>query len=150
MSIFLSLSIEIIYHNADMAERTNMVRTASRASDGDASLNFEQDYTEFAIWKKVLLIFLAVSFSFLIGTTRFILGAHSLDQVIFGWLLGAWIALSYLYILRQYVHEHVQNLMNGKTGSRSMVYYLAAGGFWLLMSLTLFFTLLIVKEKEIG
>lgn len=45
-------------------------------------------------FQKGALLVLAVFFSFSIGYSRFILGVHSLDQIIYGLLLGVWIAFT--------------------------------------------------------
>ena len=65
------------------------------------------------LWKRILYFTLALIFSLTIGITRFIVAAHSIDQVIFGWLLGAWLAISYFMIGREVVHKHVTDLITG-------------------------------------
>ena len=36
-----------------------------------------------------------------------------MDQIIFGWLLGAWLALTYFMLVREHVHHHVSELLAG-------------------------------------
>jgi hypothetical protein len=48
-----------------------------------------------------------------IGYTRLLLGAHTLNQLIFGWLIGIWVALNFYFLLRDLVLEHVENLLKG-------------------------------------
>ena len=104
----------------------------------------------YPVWKTVLLITSAVSLSMLVGISRFIVGAHSLDQTIFGWMLGAWIALSYFALVRDHVHAHVVDLMNGRSSSSRIVYFLTSSGIWVAMVLTLTIALLIVKDKPLN
>lgn len=101
------------------------------------------------MWKKVLYISLAVLYSLVLGTSRFLIGAHSIDQVIFGWLLGAWLAISYFTIIRSYVHVHVNQLTTGHTTSSSKVFYLASTGIWVAVTTIVTITFLVSKNKDI-
>ena len=83
------------------------------------------------------------------GICRFILGAHSADQVIFGWLLGAWIAITYFTLGREHVHRHVTNLVQGRTRSSLKVYVLASTGAWAAIMLTLSVTFLAVRGDRL-
>ena len=65
------------------------------------------------MWKKILLFTLAITFSITIGLLRFISAAHSLDQIIFSWLLGAWLAITYFTLVRDHVHKHITDLSTG-------------------------------------
>lgn len=47
------------------------------------------------MWMRIFLCLAAVVFSCSIGWSRFVLGAHSMNQIIFGLLLGAWIACTF-------------------------------------------------------
>ena len=44
MSIFVSLAVELICHNEDMSDKTNMVRAVSTASEIDSSMHIADDY----------------------------------------------------------------------------------------------------------
>ena len=44
MSIFLSLAVELICHNEEMSDKTNMVRAVSTTSEIDTSMHGADDY----------------------------------------------------------------------------------------------------------
>ena len=46
-----------------------------------------------------------------IGYSRLLLGVHSLDQVIYGWLLGVWFACTFHFIMRDYLFKHFNDLI---------------------------------------
>lgn len=69
--------------------------------------------------------------------------------MIFGWLLGAWIAFTYFYLVREHVHTHVTDLMNGRAKTSAKVYYCISTIAWLLLVVVLLVTYLIVKNKPI-
>jgi membrane-associated phospholipid phosphatase len=48
-------------------------------------------------WARVLTLIVALSFGVSIGWSRFVLGAHSMNQIIFGLLLAVWLATSFHY-----------------------------------------------------
>jgi membrane-associated phospholipid phosphatase len=50
-----------------------------------------------------------------IAFTRMILGVHSLDQVIFGGLIGVWIAFTFEFILRKPIMSHIRHLNKNRT-----------------------------------
>jgi membrane-associated phospholipid phosphatase len=54
----------------------------------------DQSSKKAQMWMRVLLCVLAIAFGVSIGWSRFVLGAHSMNQIILGLLLGAWIALT--------------------------------------------------------
>ena len=54
-----------------------------------------QDSPWSKMWIRTLLCALAVAFGVSIGWSRFVLGAHSMNQIVFGLLLGVWIAFSF-------------------------------------------------------
>ena len=74
-------------------------------------------------------------FSLVAGFARFVLGAHSLDQVVFGWMMGVWIALTYFSLVREYVHKHVLDLVYQRFNSQFGVYYGISAGVWAGLSL---------------
>ena len=96
------------------------------------------------IWKKILYFTLALTFSLTIGITRFIVAAHSIDQIIFGWMLGAWLAISYFMIGREVVHKHVAELITGQTTSSNAIYYTISSIVFIVLMLTLTVTLLVL------
>ena len=80
----------------------------------------------------------------------FLLGDHSLDQIVFGWMLGAWLAVSYFFLMRHHIHKHVISLMNGRESSSAKVLCIVAMAVWLLAMLVIFITFLIVRTMSIN
>lgn len=62
-----------------------------------------------------ILLFLTVSLSFLIGFARFYVGVHTINQIVYGWSLGIWIAFYFHICLRDYTLDHVNNLLARKS-----------------------------------
>ena len=106
MSLGLSIVIEYIYHTEEQSEHNNIRLTMSANSFNQSILN-DKGQEPVALWKKICLFSLVILISLFVGVSRFIIGSHSLDQVIFGWMLGAWIAFTYFGLVREHVHEHV-------------------------------------------
>ena len=98
-------------------------------------------------WKKTLIISSAVFYSLVTGISRFLIGSHSIDQIVLGWLLGAWIAISYFVIFRKIVHKHVLDLMQGRTTSSSKMFFIISTVIFVLAMIVMTVTLLVVKEK---
>ena len=96
-----------------------------------------------------MLITFAVIFSLLVGCSQFVLGISSLDQVIFGWLLGSWLAFTYFTLVRKFIHNHVEGLMSGRTTSSNKMYYLISTCAWLGIMLILSVVFLIVRDNEL-
>ena len=63
---------------------------------------------------KLLLLALALAFAGSIGYSRLFLGAHSLNQVLYGLSCGLWFAFSAHFILREPLTELVSALIDGK------------------------------------
>lgn len=60
------------------------------------------------------LLFVAVTFTFTIGYSRLILGAHAWNQLLFGWQLGIWLALSYFFCYKAWLDYKMARLAKGK------------------------------------
>ena len=60
------------------------------------------------MWMRILLLGLAIAFACSIGWSRFVLGAHSMNQILFGLLLGAWVAATFHFLF----HTPFLDLMN--------------------------------------
>lgn len=60
---------------------------------------------------KLLGFVCALTFAITIGYSRLFLGVHSLDQVLFGLLLGAWVALTMQYCVRPGLEFEVKQLI---------------------------------------
>ena len=96
------------------------------------------------------LLSLAIFYSFLMGMGRFLLGAHSINQVMFGWFLGAWLAYTWFSLIRDPVHRHVKDLVVCRTNSSMKIYMLIAIGGWILIQTTTLITFLCVKDKKLN
>jgi PAP2 superfamily len=77
------------------------------------------DYRWYALTKNkfvysiglIFAIFMAVT----IGVSRFMLGAHSIDQVIYGWQYGLWFAFFMFRYARPAVQIHIRRLLETNT-----------------------------------
>lgn len=49
--------------------------------------------------------------SFLIGFARLYVGVHSIDQIIYGWQLGIWLAYYFNFCLRDFIIHHITYLV---------------------------------------
>ena len=78
-----------------------------------------------------------------------IFGDHSLNQIVFGWLLGIWISLSHFFILRDRVHAHIEDLTSYRMNSNPKIYYLIATSIWLFGILAVFIAFIAVYHKDI-
>jgi len=56
---------------------------------------------------KVAFLILALSVGCLVALSRLYLGVHSLDQVLYGALLGAWVALTMHFVVMEHSMRHV-------------------------------------------
>lgn len=65
--------------------------------------------------RKGLLLVPTIVFPLSIGYSRFILGVHSLDQIIFGLLLGLWVAATMQYCIRPRYDAHITKLLKNET-----------------------------------
>ena len=52
-----------------------------------------------------------LAITFLIGFARLYVGVHSIDQIIFGWMLGFWIAFYFHICLRNRVLYHINRII---------------------------------------
>ena len=60
-------------------------------------------HTDLPLWTKMLSFSLAITFGVTIGYSRMFLGLHSIDQVLYGWLIGFWCAFTMQYCVRPYL-----------------------------------------------
>ena len=125
MCIALSIVVEYIWHYEEESEHNEISLTLTYSHSQSSPMNQNQSL-KYPLCKKITLIVFAVIFSLLVGCSQFLLGFSSLDQVIFGWMLGAWLAFTYFTLVRKYVHNHVLGLMSGRTTSSNKMYYLVS------------------------
>ena len=57
--------------------------------------------TEGSILNKSLWLMVSLAFAFSIGYSRLFLGVHSIDQIVFGLLLGTWIACFMFFLVKE-------------------------------------------------
>ena len=55
---------------------------------------------------RLFMLVVALVFAFTIAYSRLVLGMHSLNQIIFGLLLGTWLAFSFHFIGYDWVMNH--------------------------------------------
>ena len=66
----------------------------------------------FTLPAKIVFGILSVSFGLTIGYSRLFLGVHSLNQLIFGWSLGAWLAFNLEFIFKDSIIKHAEELLD--------------------------------------
>lgn len=74
-------------------------------TEGYASTNFF----------KILTLLICLIFGGMICYGRLFLGVHSLDQVIYGLLLGLWFTFTWHYCVSDYLLTYTDNLLKKKT-----------------------------------
>ena len=62
---------------------------------------------------KVLTLITGLIIACLVGYSRIFLARHSVDQVLYGALMGAWIALTSHYLIRDRFFSQAKSLLNG-------------------------------------
>ena len=163
MCIGLSIVIEYIFYTEEQYKQSigrltltsvkNMsISTGTNnelMSNRDSLYSSSQVAVKYPLWKKVCYILLAIIYSLIVGVAEFFIADHSMDQIIFGWLLGAWLAVSYFALIREHVHHHVTDLTTGQTTSGNYVYYLLSIGIWLSFMTIATTTFLVNKDKSI-
>ena len=65
------------------------------------------------IVKVIAFVFLTVGY-LLIGLSRFILGVHSANQILYGFLLGLWTVLMCIFLLDPLVYNQQKQLRSSK------------------------------------
>jgi undecaprenyl-diphosphatase len=73
-------------------------------------LDYIATYPEHAVWKKALLLLLAIGFGVSVAFSRLILGVHSIDQVVYGFLIGVWVSFTMQYCVRPLLDAHIDAL----------------------------------------
>ena len=56
-----------------------------------------------------------------IAYTRFFLAAHGWDQILFGFLLGLWLAFFFTFVLRDFIVSQVENLLKKSVSGQSLM-----------------------------
>ena len=67
----------------------------------------------FTWYVRIIGFILAVAFGATIGYSRLFLGVHSLNQILFGWLLGVWLAFTMHFIFKDKIMKNARKLLHG-------------------------------------
>jgi hypothetical protein len=87
----------------------------------------------FSTWISYLIFFLlTLPFAGLVAFSRLYVGVHSLDQIIYGSLIGLFLAFYLHYIVKPTLFTHLQKLMSGKLSQQT-----AEEGLWVALSFLL-------------
>ena len=62
-------------------------------------------------YTKVLFLIVALTFGATIGYSRVFLGVHSWNQVLFGWQLGLWLALTLHFCFKQSIVRNLKQIL---------------------------------------
>ena len=65
-------------------------------------------------WAKIILLLIAIGFGFCASYSKLYLGLHSIDQIIFGTLLGLWFDWTMHFVLREDLRDNITSLLNNK------------------------------------
>ena len=65
--------------------------------------------------QKSLVISLAVIYSAVVGLARYIEKADTLNQILFGWALGVWLAIIFAVFVRDRLFTHVKSILEVRT-----------------------------------
>ena len=82
---------------------------------GQRGDNLERESTNawyFTLPAKIVFGILAVTFGATIGYSRMFLGVHSLNQLIFGWSLGIWLAFTLEFIFKDSIIKNAEELLS--------------------------------------
>lgn len=59
---------------------------------------------EYRSWPSYILgLFLAIQWAVFIPYSRYLMGVHSLDQLVFGMMMGAWAGFTMHFLLRDHI-----------------------------------------------
>jgi len=61
---------------------------------------------------RFFLLAVAIAFGFTVGYSRVFLGMHTMDQILFGWLLGVWFAFTFHFCSRTALTQNAQTLLD--------------------------------------
>jgi len=108
----VSLNVKAFYCSEEFGNPSGHSQTALCLSLAPCLDVLANQMKNSAQWKKSLLIASVVIYSLSIGYSRLFLGAHSINQVIYGYSLGAWVAFSFNYIVKDDFLDHIDKLIS--------------------------------------
>ena len=65
-------------------------------------------------WMRLLTFIAAIAFSLSIGYSRFVLGMHSMNQIVFGFFLGGWLAFSFHFLGYDPLFNNLKSMLAGE------------------------------------
>lgn len=74
---------------------------------------------KFSLPVYTISVFLTLSLSFLVGFARFYLGLHTINQIVYGWSLGIFVAFYFHFCLRETIIKHVDDYLLSRTHNSS-------------------------------
>ena len=93
---------------------------------------------------KIFIFFLCIFISFLIMLSRFILAAHSINQVLYGALLGIGVYLILIYIIKYHEYSSIQFYQHIKKKKVKKIYYI----FHIFLLISSIFIYLFTKNRD--
>jgi len=84
-------------------------------SDINSDINKDFSKTKFhGYFRYIMSLLLALFWAASIPFTRFILGVHSLDQILYGSTMGIWAAFTMHFLVRDNLIKYVENIIKPK------------------------------------
>ena len=74
---------------------------------------YEESWLQ-GVYTRVVLLLLALFFTATIGFSRVIMGVHSWNQLLYGWQLGLWLALTLHHVFKKIIMDSLQKLFKGE------------------------------------
>ena len=146
-SMTIGLALVIDYMQARNLNQFKDSESRLSVGAGEERVSLEREaLSKFPFCQKVVLFLSAFFYTFCIGMGRFFLGAHSLDQVVDGWLLGLWLSCSYAFIMREVMHDHIRDLTNLREKCALMTHLWVAGLVYVIIMICLIVTFLITDR----
>lgn len=116
-AMYITLFLMIFHDKDHMAVERAVVRSSINYSDPFRSSLIVN--TETSRWQKMIKNRVAYVVGLLItafmvigiGVSRFMLGAHSIDQVLYGWTYGIWMAFFMWRYVRPRVSVHLRRIL---------------------------------------
>ena len=91
--------------------------------------------SEYSTIVKVIAFIVLTAGYLLIGFSRFILGVHSANQILYGFLLGLWTVLMCIFLLDPLVYSHQKQLRSSKVTKAEITSYVTWYGVFSTMGL---------------
>ena len=66
------------------------------------------------VFKTCVVILAGLFYSVVIGISRYLLDSNYIDQILYAWVLGIWLAIFFALVMRNPVHKHIRSLLDGE------------------------------------